>query len=79
MGRPPIDDEHRATPAGARGRIELRLTVWAADDGWHARLSGFGTTPREFVSPFELARFLARAAPAAVPASTTSHRDRGLR
>lgn len=36
----------------------MQLTVWSADDGWHARLAGPGAKPREFVSPFELARFV---------------------
>jgi len=58
MDRPAIDDEHRATPPGERWRVDLQLTVWAAEDGWHARLSGIGTSPREFVSPFELARYV---------------------
>jgi hypothetical protein len=47
----------RPTPRPA----PLRLTVWLDDcEGWHARaLWGRGQV-REFDSPFELARFLAR-------------------
>ena len=58
MGSAPIDNEQHGTTADARWRVELQLTVWAAKDGWHARLWGIGTVPREFVSPFELARFV---------------------
>lgn len=79
MDRPAIDTGYQGTTANAQRCVDLRLMVWTAEDGWHARLSGIGTPPREFVSPFELARFLAQAAPAAVPASTPAHRDGGLR
>lgn len=58
MGRPPTDTEQQGTTSGPRWSVDLHLTVWAAGDGWHARLSGIGTAPREFVSPFELARFV---------------------
>lgn len=39
----------------------LRLTVWLDErDGWHARASWGQGQARDFDSPFELARFLAR-------------------
>ena len=58
MDRPPIDTEQQGTTVSARWRVDLRLTVWSAEDGWHALLSGIGMAPREFASPFELARFV---------------------
>jgi len=45
-------------PSGAP--VELRLLVWfGPGTGWRARISGPGLGEREFVSPFELARFVA--------------------
>jgi hypothetical protein len=54
--------------------IELRLVVWI-DPGsvWRARVSGVGIAEREFVSPFELARFVAW------PLTPTQRGDSGLR
>ena len=44
-------------PSGAP--VELRLLVWFGPGlGWRARISGPGLEDREFVSPFELARFV---------------------
>jgi len=40
--------------------VEFRLTVWMSrESGWRARVVAPGVDPRDFVSPFELARFLA--------------------
>ena len=49
-----------SVPSPGMEPIELRLVVWL-DPGsvWHARVSGPGIAEREFVSPFELARFVA--------------------
>jgi hypothetical protein len=48
------------TNAGAAG-IEFRLTVWPDGEvGWHACVVAADDSRREFVSPFELARYLAR-------------------
>lgn len=39
--------------------IEFRLVVWMSrESGWRALVLGPDATEREFVSPFELARFL---------------------
>jgi hypothetical protein len=78
-----------ATPAGHDGAmprktvpsappqvqpVELRLVVWVAPGGdWRARVSGPGMAEREFVSPFELARFVA------APPSTLASNGSGLR
>ena len=46
--------------AGAREGIEFRLVVrMSRESGWSASVFGPNATRREFVSPFELARFLA--------------------
>jgi hypothetical protein len=60
--------------ASGIGPIELRLVVWV-DQGsvWHARVSGPGIAEREFVSPFELARFVAW------PLAKSQRGDTGLR
>ncbi len=40
--------------------VEFRLVVWTSrESGWRASVFGPDTTEREFLSPFELARFLA--------------------
>lgn len=47
---------------GAKSRegIEVRLVVWMSrESGWRASVLAPDTSEREFVSPFELARFLA--------------------
>jgi hypothetical protein len=46
--------------AEAREGVEFRLVVWMSREaGWRASVFGPDATEREFVSPFELARFLA--------------------
>jgi len=46
--------------ARPRERIELRLVIWMSrESGWRASVFGPDAGEREFVSPFELARFLA--------------------
>jgi hypothetical protein len=46
--------------ARSRQGIEFRLVVWMSrESGWRASVLGPDTSEREFVSPFELARFLA--------------------
>ena len=79
MTKPTDDNEAQSNSTGIRWSVDLRLTVWSAQDGWHARLVGADLTERDFASPFELARFLAQAAPAAAPASTPSNERGGLR
>lgn len=79
MARPTDDSEEEGQSTGVCWSADLRLTVWYAQSGWHARLVGADMTQRNFASPFELARFLAQAAPAAAPASTPSNTGDGLR
>ena len=46
--------------AEAKEGIEFRLVVWMSrESGWRASVVGPDATEREFLSPFELARFLA--------------------
>ena len=61
-------------PSPGMDPIELRLVVWI-DSGsvWRARVSGAGIAEREFVSPFELARFVAW------PLAPAQRRGSGLR
>jgi hypothetical protein len=42
--------------------FEFRLTVWheGGEAGWHACVVAADDSRREFASPFELARYLAR-------------------
>ncbi len=63
-------------PPPPAGGIEFRLTVWIDDGplGWHASVVAPDTSRREFASPFELARYLAR--PVVVVRVDTGH---GLR
>jgi hypothetical protein len=47
---------------GTRGDegVEFRLTVWLGGEaGWHARVVAPDASEHEFVSPFELARYMA--------------------
>jgi hypothetical protein len=52
-----VREQTNVTGAG----IEFRLTVWPDGEvGWHACVVAADDSRREFVSPFELARYLAR-------------------
>ena len=54
--------------AEAREGIEFRLVVrMSRESGWRASVVGPDASEREFVSPFELARFLAWPVAAAAP------------
>lgn len=45
---------------GSGEGMDFRLTVWpAGETGWRARVIAPDASEREFVSPFELARYLA--------------------
>ena len=79
MVKPPDNNAAPRHPPGVRWSVDLRLTVWAAQDGWHARIVGADLTQHDFASPFELARFLTQAAPAAMDVSTPSTPRGGLR
>ncbi len=58
MAKPTDDNEAQRNPCRVRWSVDLRLTVWSAQDGWHARLVGADMTERDFASPFELARYV---------------------
>ncbi|MEO7245122.1 MAG: hypothetical protein ABIX12_08240 [Rubrivivax sp.] len=46
--------------AGSGEGVEFRLVVWmGGESGWRASVLGPDATEHEFLSPFELARFLA--------------------
>lgn len=79
MVKPTEDTETQGKLPGVRWSLHLNLTVWSAQDGWHARLVGADTPQRDFASPFELARFLAQTAPVAAPGPTPSSTRGGLR
>lgn len=79
MVKPPNNNVAPRHPPGVRWSLDLRLTVWAAQDGWHARLVGADMTQHDFASPFELARFLTQATPAATAVSKASTQRGGLR
>jgi hypothetical protein len=56
-----------SAPHPPEGGVEFTLTVWPNDAvrGWHACVVAPDASRREFASPFELARYLARPAAAA--------------
>ena len=72
MSTPPVETA-AAPPADGAWQVDLRIVVSSSVTGWRAVVTGPDAIEREFVSPFDLVRFVGW------PFATLAGPPRGLR